>query len=91
MALIFMHTVGSGWLVEQIELTGNDTALITAYQAKNWDLSFYNITNGWLLDSVLQEIDPETGMFQWRSRALCYHLIQVTRQSAFYMDSKWLG
>jgi hypothetical protein len=50
-----------------IEITSNNTALITAYQPKTWDLSTYNISDGWLLDSVLQEIDPETGdaLFTW--------------------------
>ncbi|KAF5389188.1 hypothetical protein D9757_003417 [Collybiopsis confluens] len=48
-------------------ITSNDTALITAYQPKTWDLSNYNIPNGWLLDSVAQEVDPSTGKasFTW--------------------------
>ncbi|KAJ3878679.1 ASST-domain-containing protein [Lentinula edodes] len=50
-----------------IEMTSNDTALITAYQPKTWDLSPFNITDGWLLDSIAQEVDPSTGeaIFTW--------------------------
>ncbi|KAJ3982855.1 ASST-domain-containing protein [Lentinula detonsa] len=50
-----------------IEMTSNNTALITAYQAKTWDLSAFNITDGWLLDSVAQEVDPSNGsaIFTW--------------------------
>ncbi|KAE9394874.1 hypothetical protein BT96DRAFT_168777 [Gymnopus androsaceus JB14] len=50
-----------------VVITENNTALITAYQAKTWDLSLYNISDGWLLDSAFQEIDPETGdaLFTW--------------------------
>ncbi|KAJ3854004.1 ASST-domain-containing protein [Lentinula lateritia] len=50
-----------------IEMTSNDTALITAYQPKTWDLSAFNITDGWLLDSIAQEVDPSTGeaIFTW--------------------------
>jgi hypothetical protein len=50
-----------------IVITPNDTALITVYQPKSWDLSNYNISNGWLLDSAMQEIDPVTGnaLFTW--------------------------
>jgi len=62
-----------------IRMTSNDTALITAYQAKPWDLSAFNITNGWLLDSIAQEIDPSTGkaIFTWVASdhvntSLCY-------------------
>ncbi|KAJ4482291.1 ASST-domain-containing protein [Lentinula aciculospora] len=50
-----------------IEMTSNDTALITAYQPKTWDLSTFNIADGWLLDSVAQELDPSNGneIFTW--------------------------
>ncbi|KAJ3825293.1 ASST-domain-containing protein [Lentinula raphanica] len=50
-----------------IQMTSNDTALITAYQAKSWDLSSFNIADGWLLDSVAQEVDPSNGneIFTW--------------------------
>ncbi|KIK57482.1 hypothetical protein GYMLUDRAFT_98597 [Collybiopsis luxurians FD-317 M1] len=52
-----------------IVITPNDTALITAYQPKTWDLISYNISDGWLLDSVFQEVDPSTGkaLFTWEA------------------------
>ncbi|KAF9077665.1 ASST-domain-containing protein [Rhodocollybia butyracea] len=63
----------------EIRMTFNDTALITAYQPIPWDLSAYNITNGWLLESYAQEIDPATGkaIFTWVASdhvnpSLCY-------------------
>ena len=47
----------------------NGTALLTAYETKSYDLSSYGIDNGWLADSVFQEIDIETGnlIFSWRA------------------------
>jgi hypothetical protein len=47
-------------------LTDNDTALISVYAAKQYDLSQYNVqtedgTTGWIFDNYVQEINIETG------------------------------
>ncbi|KAF1345153.1 ASST-domain-containing protein, partial [Delphinella strobiligena] len=50
-------------------LTPQCTALITSYQQRSYDLTMYNITDGWLLDSYFQEIDLATNelLFEWRA------------------------
>lgn len=55
----------------EFQLTDNGSALITIYEQRPFDLS--SITggskDGWILDSLFQELDVETGklLFQWRS------------------------
>lgn len=54
-------------------MTGPKTAIVTAYQTMDWDLSAYstdeNAAHGTVLDSIFQEIDLETleVIFQWRA------------------------
>lgn len=60
-------TVGSD--IHECQLTDNGTALLTAYEPTSYDLSEYNIENGWIADSVFQEVDIATGdlIFSWRA------------------------
>ncbi|PSK33576.1 hypothetical protein B9Z65_7463 [Elsinoe australis] len=50
-------------------LTPRCTAVMTVYQPVQHDLSRFNISNGWLVDSFFQEIDLATGelLFQWQA------------------------
>lgn len=50
-------------------LTPHCTAIITAYQPRKYDLSAYNISTGYLMDNLFQEIDLATNelIFQWRA------------------------
>ena len=47
------------------------TALMTVYQQRQFDMSPWNIKTGvgWVMESVFQEVDVETGrvLFEWRS------------------------
>ncbi|KAF1353336.1 ASST-domain-containing protein, partial [Delphinella strobiligena] len=58
-------TVGSD--IHECQLTDDGTALLTAYLPISYDLSAYNITDGWLADSMFQEVDITTGdvLFSW--------------------------
>ena len=60
-------TVGGD--IHEIELTDDGTALMTAYEPMEYDLTAYNISNGWLADSVFEEIDIATNnlLFSWRA------------------------
>lgn len=63
---------GEGFLsdLHEFHITKDDTALLTAYTARTWDLSSIGgPKEGWLMDSVFQEIDIETGelLFEWRA------------------------
>ncbi|GAM82567.1 hypothetical protein ANO11243_005490 [Dothideomycetidae sp. 11243] len=53
----------------ELFLTPECTAIITVYETREYDLSYYNITDGWLMDSYFQEIDLATGelLFQWQA------------------------
>ncbi|KAJ9627262.1 hypothetical protein H2203_003724 [Taxawa tesnikishii (nom. ined.)] len=55
--------------MHEFQLTDNGTALITVYEPVSWDLSAYNISNGWIVDSLFQEIDIATNdlIFSWRA------------------------
>ncbi|KAF2219227.1 ASST-domain-containing protein, partial [Elsinoe ampelina] len=55
--------------VHELYLTPQCTAVISAYQPVQADLSYFNITNGWLVDSFFQEIDMATGelLFEWQA------------------------
>lgn len=50
-----------------IFITPECTAIFTAYQSRSYDLSSYNLTDGWLMDSYFQEVDLATGelVFEW--------------------------
>jgi hypothetical protein len=60
-------TVGGD--IHEIELTDNGTALMSAYEPMQWDLTSYNIENGWLADSIFEEVDIATNdlIFSWRA------------------------
>lgn len=60
-------TVGSD--IHECQLTDQGTALLTAYEPTSWDLSAYDIEDGWIADSIFQEVDIETGdlVFSWRA------------------------
>jgi hypothetical protein len=60
-------TVGGD--IHEIELTDNGTALMSAYEPMQWDLTAYNIENGWLADSIFEEVDIATNdlIFSWRA------------------------
>lgn len=55
--------------LHEFQITDDDTALLTAYEARAADLSAYGVEDGVIWDSVFQEIDLETGelLFQWRA------------------------
>ncbi|KAL4762616.1 ASST-domain-containing protein [Aspergillus foveolatus] len=52
-------------------INNGKTALMTVYQQRQFDMSIWNIKGGmgWLMESVFQEIDVESGkvLFEWRS------------------------
>jgi hypothetical protein len=60
-------TVGGD--IHEIELTDNGTALMSAYEPMQWDLTSYDIENGWLADSIFEEVDIATNnlIFSWRA------------------------
>lgn len=60
-------TVGSD--IHECQLTDRGTALLSAYEPTSWDLSAYDIENGWIADSIFQEVDIATGdlIFSWRA------------------------
>lgn len=53
----------------EIFLTPQCTAIISTYESRPYDLTHWNITTGYLMDSYFQEIDLATGemLFQWRA------------------------
>ncbi|GAB7351724.1 hypothetical protein MBLNU459_g2311t2 [Dothideomycetes sp. NU459] len=53
----------------EIFLTPQCTAVISLYQPRSYNLTHLNITDGWLLDSYIQEIDIASNelLFEWRS------------------------
>ncbi|KZP11149.1 hypothetical protein FIBSPDRAFT_837791 [Athelia psychrophila] len=54
--------------LHELQITSNNTALITAYQPMQYDLTAYNgSADGWLYNVYAQEIDIETGeaLFTW--------------------------
>ncbi|KAL1306508.1 hypothetical protein AAFC00_005203 [Neodothiora populina] len=60
-------SVGSD--IHECQLTDKGTALLTAYEPTSWDLSEYGIDDGWIADSIFQEVDIATGnmLFEWRA------------------------
>lgn len=56
--------------IHEFKITRNDTALMTVYNVTNMDLSAMGRpVDGWITDSIFQEIDIATGalIFQWRA------------------------
>ncbi|KAK5372614.1 hypothetical protein LTR20_001644 [Exophiala xenobiotica] len=56
--------------LHEFKITKDDTALLTVYTTKEADLSSLGKrTNGWILDSLFQEVDIATGelLFEWRA------------------------
>ncbi|KAM0275759.1 hypothetical protein ACHAQH_007445 [Verticillium albo-atrum] len=55
--------------LHEFRITDHGTALMTIYEKKHGDLSAYGISDGWIIDSLFQEIDIATGelLFQWRA------------------------
>lgn len=56
--------------IHEFHITPDDTALMTIYYPQPADLtSFGGPEDGWLLDSIFQEIDIESGelLFEWRA------------------------
>ena len=76
------------------------TALMTVYQQRQFDMSPWNIITGigWVMESIFQEVDVETGqvLFEWRSLdhvdpSLSYTLPDHTDTSGTGLDpsSPW--
>lgn len=56
--------------LHEFRITKNGTALLTAYELKPTDLSAFGVSGeGWIYDSLFQEVDIATGklLFQWRA------------------------
>lgn len=56
---------------EFMPINDGKTALMTVYQQRQFDMTPWNIKAGmgWLMESIFQEVDVETGevLFEWRS------------------------
>lgn len=69
---IFKNVTAAGDLdgdLHEFQITADNTALLTAYEARPADLTAYGVENGLIYDSLFQEIDLETGelLFAWRA------------------------
>ncbi|KAK6365265.1 hypothetical protein LTS17_011498 [Exophiala oligosperma] len=56
--------------LHEFKITKDDTALLTVYATTKADLSSWGrFSDGWLLDSLFQEVDIATGelLFEWRA------------------------
>lgn len=56
--------------IHEFEITADDTALVAIYHAIPWDLSASGgISEGWLFENTIQEINIETGelVFEWNA------------------------
>ncbi|PNS15286.1 hypothetical protein CAC42_5457 [Sphaceloma murrayae] len=53
----------------ELFLTPRCTAVFSAYKPASYDLSAFNISNGWLLDSHFQDVDlaTQTLLFSWQA------------------------
>lgn len=60
-------TVGGD--IHEFQLTDNGTAMMTAYLPVSYDLTSYGVEDGWIADSMFQEVDIESGalIFEWRA------------------------
>lgn len=73
--------------LHEFQLTGHDTALVTAYDTIRRDLkAFRGSSRGMVLDGVFQEIDLETKevLFQWRASD---HV--ELGDSYYWLEAKW--
>jgi hypothetical protein len=62
----------------KFQITEDDTALLAAYPTKSANLSSFGIPNGFIYDSVAQELDIETGeSATWRDLTK-YHFLTIT-------------
>lgn len=69
---VFKNVTAAGNLdgdLHEFQITPQGTALLTAYDAQDADLSAYGVDNGQIYDSIFQEIDLETGelIFEWHA------------------------
>lgn len=69
-----VHAVGKGLKgdLHEFEITEEGTALITIYTPRQADMramGLYRKEDGWVMDSMFQEIDIETGelLFEWKA------------------------
>lgn len=67
-----LSAVGEGLMsdLHDFYITRDDTVLLTAYTPRAWDLSpIGGPARGWIMDSIFQELDVETGelLFEWRA------------------------
>ncbi|KAF4120345.1 Arylsulfotransferase (ASST) [Geosmithia morbida] len=67
-----VSAVGEGMMddLHDFRITRDDTVLLTAYAPRPWDLSSIGgPAQGWIMDSIFQEVDIETGelLFEWRA------------------------
>lgn len=55
--------------LHEFQITAQDTALMSVYNATPYDLSQYSIDNGYILDNIVQEVEIATGiaLFTWHS------------------------
>ncbi|KAM5346426.1 hypothetical protein ACJ41O_009431 [Fusarium nematophilum] len=55
--------------LHEFRITKQGTALMTIYRRMQADLSSYGINDGWIFDSIFQEVDLNTDelLFEWRS------------------------
>ncbi|KAH0837053.1 hypothetical protein AYO21_04518 [Fonsecaea monophora] len=63
-------TAGLGGDLHEFSITRDGTALMTVYEPTSANLSTFGISGqGWIYDSIFQEIDIETGevVFEWRA------------------------
>lgn len=60
-------TVGAD--IHEFQLTDSGTAMMTAYLPMSYDLTSYGVEDGWIADSMFQEVDIESGdlLFEWRA------------------------
>lgn len=69
---IFKNVTAAGDLdgdLHEFQITQDGTALLTIYDIQPADLTAYGVEDGYIIDSMFQEIDLETGglIFQWRA------------------------
>ncbi|KAF7561256.1 hypothetical protein G7046_g2865 [Stylonectria norvegica] len=55
--------------LHEFRITDKGTALMTIYQKRAADMSSYGIPEGWIFDSIFQEVDIASGelLFEWRA------------------------
>lgn len=55
--------------LHEFRITEHDTALMTIYKKMQADMTAYGIDDGWIFDSIFQEVDLDSGelLFEWRA------------------------